>query len=81
MLMDLLLLHDIISTLEWEDKTSHFQKTRVRARWENVEESRGGEETGMRRVIDGVNESQRMIGDESRGTSMSVVGVRVSVMK
>lgn len=49
--------------------------------WENIEESRRGEETGMRRMIDGVNESQRMIGDKSRGMCMSVAGIGVSVMK
>lgn len=43
--------------------------------------SRRGEETGMRSVIDGVNESQRMMGDKSRGMCMSVAGVEVSVMK
>lgn len=47
----------------------------------DVEGSRRGEETGMKRVIDGVNESQRMVGDESRGMCMSVAGVGVSVMK
>lgn len=32
-------------------------------------------------MIDGVNERQRMVGDESRGMCMSVEGVGVSVMK
>lgn len=70
------------SFLHWSGRTRHqISNTRVRARWENVEESRRGEETGMRRVIDGVNGSQRMMGDESRGMRMSVAGVGVSVMK
>lgn len=32
-------------------------------------------------MIDGVNKSQRMMGDKSRGMCKSVVGVAVSVMK
>lgn len=32
-------------------------------------------------MIDGLKESQRRIGDESRGMRVSVVGVRLSVMK
>lgn len=49
----------------------------IHARWENVEESGRGRET----VIDEVNKSQRMMGDESRGMCESVLGVEVSVMK
>lgn len=46
----------------------------IHAQSENVEESRRAEETGMRRVIDGVYKSQTMMGDESRGMCKSVVG-------
>lgn len=81
MLIDVLSLHDIISPLEWEDKTSNFQYLNTCSVGESVEESQRGEETGMRTVIDGVNGSQRMIGDKSRGMCMSVAGVGVSVMK
>lgn len=49
----------------------------ILAGWGNVEESGQGRET----VIDGVNKSQRMMGDESRGMCESVLGAGVSVMK
>lgn len=75
--MDLLLLHDIISTPEWEDKTSNFQYlSAARARWDDVEESRKGEGTGMRRVIDGANESQRMMGGRVKGHVHECCGSR-----
>lgn len=50
------------SFLYWRGWIRHqISNSCVRARWKNVEDSRWGEERGMRRGIDGVNGSQRMM--------------------